>query len=68
MHAHLLAAISNTSYYEYVPGGDHDEAGRAIGFSNPLLPENGRIRPPDGPGWGAEWDEPRFSKAVVAEY
>lgn len=68
VHAHLLACISNTSYYEFFPGGDHDEAGKKIGLMNPVLPENGHIAPPEGPGWGAIWDEKQFRKKLVAEY
>jgi L-alanine-DL-glutamate epimerase-like enolase superfamily enzyme len=34
---------------------------------NAPLIEDGHIVPPDVPGWGAEWDEDRFRKLVVAE-
>ncbi len=27
---------------------------------------DGHIAPPDGPGWGAEWDEARFESLIVA--
>jgi len=27
---------------------------------------DGHIAPPDGPGWGAEWDEARFRSLIVA--
>ncbi len=30
--------------------------------------EDGHIAPPDGPGWGAQWDEERFRSLVVEEY
>lgn len=56
VHAHLVCAIRNTSYYEYFPGGSRDEAGKEIGLLNPPLPQNGEIVPPSAPGWGAEWD------------
>ena len=56
VHAHLSCAISNTSYYEFFPGGSRDVRGREIGLLNPPLPENGHITPPNDPGWGAEWD------------
>lgn len=67
VHAHLVCCIGNTSYYEYFPAGSRDERGREIGLLNPPLPENGHIRPPDGPGWGAEWDWDYFEKKRVAQ-
>ena len=30
--------------------------------------EDGHIAPPDGPGWGAQWDEERFRSLVVEEH
>ncbi len=68
VHAHLLCCIQNTSYYEYFPGGGLDEAGKQIGMLNPALPMNGKLKPPDAPGWGAEWDWDQFNKRVVAIY
>ena len=65
VHAHLACALSNSSYYEYFPGGTRDEVGKEIGLTNPPLPKAGFIAPPDGPGWGAEWDWDRFATAVV---
>lgn len=56
VHAHILCAVHNTSYYEYLAGGMQDEYGKEIGMTNPAVPEKGYIRPPDGPGWGAQWD------------
>jgi len=50
VHAHLVCAISNTSYYEYFPGGSRDEAGKQIGLLNPPVPCKGHIAPPDLPG------------------
>ena len=67
VHAHLVCALANTSYYEYFPGGSRDELGKEIGLLNPPLPQNGHISPPDGPGWGAEWDRDYFEKKRVAE-
>jgi hypothetical protein len=61
----LLTAIANTSYYEYFPGGWHDEAGREIGMMNPPVPVDGHIAPPSGPGWGADWDWKRFDEKTV---
>ena len=67
VHAHLVCALRNTSYYEYFPGGSRDEAGAEIGLLNPALPQAGTIAPPDAPGWGAEWDWTYFRKVRVAE-
>ena len=67
VHAHLVCAISNTSYYEYFPGGSRDEAGKEIGLLNPPLPHNGEITPPAVPGWGAEWDWGYVDKKRVAK-
>lgn len=67
VHAHLVCALPNTSYYEYFPGGSRDEVGREIGLCNPAVPQNGHIAPPDAPGWGAEWDRDRFEKKRIAE-
>ena len=68
VHAHLLSAIANTSYYEYFPGGGMDESGTEIGLINPVVPEKGHISAPDSPGWGAEWDFDQFQKKVVMSY
>lgn len=67
VHAHLVCAIRNTSYYEYFPGGSRDKAGKAIGLLNPPVPNNGRITPPTKPGWGAVWDWDQFKEAKIAE-
>lgn len=67
VHAHLVCAIRNTSYYEYFPGGTRDELGKEIGLLNPPLPQNGHIIPPEAPGWGAEWDWAYFRKKRLAE-
>lgn len=64
VHGHLLACIYNTSYYEYF-GGANEQIGREIGMLNPLTPIGARMYPPDGPGWGAEWDWNYFNKKVV---
>ena len=65
VHAHLLCSVQNTSFYEYFPGGWHDEVGKSLGMMNPVIPERGRISPPDAPGWGAEWDWDLFKKRTV---
>jgi L-alanine-DL-glutamate epimerase-like enolase superfamily enzyme len=62
VHAHLVCCLGNTSYYEYFPNGSRDAAGKEIGLLNPPTPVKGRIAPPDGPGWGAEWDWERFEE------
>ena len=67
VNAHLLCCISNTSYYEFFPGGRFDEVGKEIGMLNPLVPVKGYLSPPSGPGWGAEWDWDYFQKRVVDE-
>ena len=66
VHAHLVCAIQNTSYYEYFPGGSRDEIGKEIGLLNPPVPVDGQISPPAGPGWGAEWDWDYFRKKRIA--
>lgn len=66
VHAHVICSIANTSYYEYFPGGTRDEAGKEIGLLNPAIPRNGKIAPPAGAGWGAEWDRKYFEKARIA--
>lgn len=67
VHAHLVCAVQNTSYYEYFPAGSRDERGKEIGLLNPPLPVAGMITPPTQPGWGTEWDWDYFVRARVAE-
>ena len=67
VHTHLNCAIANTSYYEFFPGGIRDEIGKEIGMTNPPLPSDGHMTPPQSPGWGAEWDWDYFRKKTVAE-
>jgi L-alanine-DL-glutamate epimerase-like enolase superfamily enzyme len=66
VHAHLVCAIRNTSYYEYFPSGTRDEVGKEFGMLNPPLPVNGHITPPAAPGWGAEWDWDYFERKRIA--
>lgn len=68
VHAHLVCGLSNATYYEYFPSGTRDELGKEIGLVNPPLPHEGMIRPPDGPGWGAEWDWNQFEGRRVGEW
>ena len=66
VHAHLVCAIPNTTYYEYFPGGTRDELGTEIGLLNPPLPVRGHVKPPDAPGWGTQWDRAYFEAKRVA--
>ena len=66
VHAHLLCCIANTSYYEYF-GGGQERSGLELGMTNPPLPLAGHVAPPDGPGWGAEWDWDFFASRQVGE-
>jgi L-alanine-DL-glutamate epimerase-like enolase superfamily enzyme len=68
VHAHLVCAIQNTSYYEYFPGGSRDERGKEIGLLNPPVPQQGRITPPTEPGWGAVWDWDYFTRVRVGTW
>ena len=42
--------------------------GEEWGLLNAPLIEDGHLSPPEGPGWGGEWDERRFNSLVVEEY
>lgn len=67
VHTHLECAIANTEFFEFF--GDHYiEQAHECGLLNPPVPKDGRLAPPDGPGWGAEWDRTQFRKRTVAEY
>ena len=70
LHAHLGCCIDNTGYYEYFGrGGDANRTqGLQWGMLNGPMIEDGHIAPPDGPGWGAEWDEERFETLVAEEH
>ena len=65
VHAHLLACVPNTSFYEHTPGGANEAAAEEAGMMNPTVPVDGWIAPPDGPGWGAEWDWDRVERNTV---
>ena len=43
-----------------------DELGLEVGLLNPPRIIDGCLVPPDGPGWGAEWDMELFAKRTVA--
>ncbi len=66
VHAHLLTCISNTSYFEWFVGGLEEQA-KAVGMTNYAEPVNGYIEPPEGAGWGAEWDWDYFGKNQIGE-
>jgi L-alanine-DL-glutamate epimerase-like enolase superfamily enzyme len=70
VHAHLGCCIDNTDYYEHfsTSGDSNRVEGELWGLLNGPLIVDGHIAPPDGPGWGAVWDEARFKSRVVAEY
>jgi L-alanine-DL-glutamate epimerase-like enolase superfamily enzyme len=69
VHAHLGCAIDNTDFYEnfFMTADGNRRQGESWGMVNGLVIEDGHVIPPDGPGWGAEWDETRFRSLVVAE-
>lgn len=70
IHAHLGCCIDNTDFYEYfalTPDGNRT-GGELWGILNGPLIEEGHIAPPDGPGWGTEWDEDYFRARVVAQH
>jgi len=70
VHTHLGCCIDNTDYYEH-SGGTADRnrvEGEQWGMVNGPIVDQGQLRPPEGPGWGAEWDEERFRSRVVASY
>ena len=71
-HAHLGCCIDNTDYFEcngaFLGRDKYRRAGEQWGLLNAPLVGDGHIAPPDGPGWGAEWDEERFRGLVVEEH
>ena len=70
LHAHLGCCIDNTDYYEnfYLKPDGNRKQGEQWGLLNAPLIEDGHLAPPDGPGWGAVWDEPRFRSLTAAEF
>jgi L-alanine-DL-glutamate epimerase-like enolase superfamily enzyme len=67
VHAHLGCCIDNTDYYEHpaITSDRNRLQGESWGLLNAPLIEDGHLVPPDGPGWGAEWDEDKFQALVV---
>lgn len=72
VHAHLGCCIDNTDFYEcsgrYRGVDGHRRDGERWGLLNAPLVEDGHLAPPDGSGWGAEWDMDRFRSLVVEEH
>ena len=69
IHATLGCCIDNTTYFEsFNPRCDHlRQQGEVWGLLNGSVVTDGHLTPPDGPGWGAEWDENRFESLIVEE-
>jgi L-alanine-DL-glutamate epimerase-like enolase superfamily enzyme len=66
VHAHLGCSIANNDYYEHSVGGGAFELGPTLGMTNPPQIVDGCLIPPDGPGWGAEWDMSSVERRTVA--
>ena len=68
VHAHVGCCVDNTDYYELLGPADPRRLraeGEEWGLLNAPIIEDGRIAPPDGPGWGATWDEERLRSLTV---
>ena len=62
-HAHLGCCIDNTTFYEAGPDDlPPNSNGSVWGMANTPPIVDGHIAPPDGPGWGAEWDWDRLMR------
>ena len=68
VHAHLGCCIDNTQFYEAGPDMLQGARGAVWGMTNTPPIADGHIAPPDGPGWGAEWDREKFSAMTVEEH
>ena len=67
VHVHLGCSIANNSYFEHFsPGRRVTETGLLLGMTNTPEVVDGCLTPPDGPGWGAEWDLDQLRKCRVA--
>ena len=68
VHAHLGCCIANNDYYEMSLGflGRLEEMAAQLGMRNPPTIVDGCLVPPDGPGWGAEWDMDYLSEHSAA--
>ena len=65
LHAHLGCCIDNTGFYEAGAVALEARNGEPWGMTNTPPIVDGHILPPDGPGWGAEWDRDRFAAMTV---
>lgn len=68
VHAHVGCCVDNTDYYELLGPADPRRLrteGEEWGLLNAPIIEGGHITPPDGPGWGAVWDEERLRSLTV---
>ena len=70
VHAHLGCCLDNTDYYEFTgrPPQALADQGAQWGLVNAPVLRDGHVVPPDGPGWGAEWDEPAYARRIAAQY
>ena len=69
VHSHAGCCIDNTDFYELLGPATPlrlRAEGEEWGLLNAPLIEDGHIAPPDGPGWGAMWDEERVRSLTVA--
>ena len=69
VHSHVGCCIDNTDFYELLGPATPlrlRAEGEEWGLLNAPLIEDGHIAPPDGPGWGAVWDEDRIRSLTVA--
>ena len=65
VHAQLGCSIANCDYFEHSVGGGNFALGRTLGLTNPPEIVAGHLIPPEGPGWGADWDMARFENLTV---
>ena len=70
IHAHLGYCIDNTGFIEsdQSSGPDPRKAGQAWGITNAPIIEDGHVASNDLPGWGAEFDEDKFTSLIVEEH
>ncbi|MFH1086759.1 MAG: enolase C-terminal domain-like protein [Chloroflexota bacterium] len=66
VHAMLGCSIHNTDFFEQSGYGHACSLGVQMGLTNPPQVVDGRLIPPEGPGWGAEWDMQRVQQLTVA--
>ena len=66
VHAHIDCGIENIGWFENAPPINGAAMGEEIGLLNPIRPIRGWVTPPDGPGWGSQWDWKRFKSKRIA--